>query len=43
MLKAILLIIGIIFLLFLILFLYSCCVISSRCSREEEQYDKDLY
>jgi len=35
----------IIFLLFvsvilLILFLYSACVISSRCSREEEEYEQ---
>lgn len=26
--------------LFLLLFIYSACVVSSRCSREEEKYEQ---
>ena len=29
--------------LLLVLFLYSACVISSRCSREEEKYEAEIF
>lgn len=29
--------------LLLVLFLYSACVVSSRCSREEEKYEAEIF
>ena len=29
--------------LFMMIFLYSACVISSRCSREEEKYEAEIF
>ena len=29
--------------LLLMIFLYSACVISSRCSREEEKYEAEIF
>ena len=29
--------------LLLVLFLYSACVVSSRCSREEEKYETEIF
>lgn len=29
--------------LLLMIFLYSACVISSRCSREEEKYETEIF
>lgn len=29
--------------LLLVLFLYSACIVSSRCSREEEKYEAEIF
>lgn len=40
--KILLIVIGVVLILFLALFSYCACVISSRCSREEEKYETKI-
>lgn len=40
--KTLLIVLALIFLLVLVLFLYFACVVSSRCSREEERWQRQV-
>jgi hypothetical protein len=42
MLNTILIIIGVLFALFILIFIYSACVISGRCNKTMEQYESDI-
>lgn len=42
MLNTILIIIGVLFALFILIFIYSACVISGRCNKTMEQYKSDI-
>ena len=42
MLNTILIIIGVLFALFILIFIYSACVISGRCNKTMEEYQSDI-
>ena len=42
MLNTILIIIGVLFALFILIFIYSACVISGKCNKTMEQYESDI-